>query len=73
MKVSISLAATEQKMLDEVLRHAPYANPHALAKLAVKIGLETLRQDPERIPSLLSGQRLRFVPGTEPTATGGGG
>jgi hypothetical protein len=62
MKVSISLALAEQQMLDEVLDGAPYANPHALAKLAVKIGLDILRREPGRIPALLSGQRLRFTP-----------
>ena len=62
MKVSISLSTPEQQVLDEVLASAPYANPHALAKLAVKIGLEALRKEPGRIPSLLSGQRLRFTP-----------
>jgi hypothetical protein len=61
MKVSISLAGAEQQVLDEVLASAPYANPHALAKLAVRIGLDVLRQEPGRIPALLSGQRLRFT------------
>jgi hypothetical protein len=62
MKVSISLTGPEQQVLDEVLQAAPYANPHALAKLAVRIGLDALRKEPGRIPALLSGQRLRFTP-----------
>jgi hypothetical protein len=62
MKVSINLAAAEQRALEEVLESAPYANAHALAKLAIRIGLEALRREPGQIPSLLSGQRLRFTP-----------
>ncbi len=63
MKVSVSLTASEQQTLDEVLEQAPYANPHALTRLAVKIGLEALRKEPGRIPALLSEQRLRFASG----------
>ena len=65
MKVSISLASAEQQVLDEVLDGAPYANAHAVARLAVKIGLDVLRREPGRIPALLSGQRLRFTPAVE--------
>jgi hypothetical protein len=61
MKVSISLSVGEQQTLDEVLRAVPYANPHALAKLAVRLGLDALRRDPKQVPALLSGQRMRFM------------
>ena len=61
MKVSISLATAEQQVLDEVLGHAPYANAHAIARLAVRLGLDALRRDPQQLPALLSGQRMRFT------------
>jgi hypothetical protein len=63
MKVSISLSAPEQHVLEEVLEVAPYANAHALARVAIRLGLEVLRREPGRIPALLTGQRLRFASG----------
>jgi len=62
MKVSISLANAETKVMGEILQLVPYANAHALARLAARLGLEVLRENPERIPELLAGQRLRFPP-----------
>jgi hypothetical protein len=66
LKVSISLGVPEQQALDAVLASVPYANPHALARIAVSIGLDVLRADPERIPGLLAGRRVRFTPVAEP-------
>ena len=60
MKISISLATAEQQVLDEVLASAPYANVHAIATLAVRLGLAVLKGEPGRIPALLSRQKVRF-------------
>jgi hypothetical protein len=65
LKVSITLGVPEQQALDAVLAAVPYANAHALARIAVAIGLDVLRGDPERVPGLLAGRRLRFTPLTE--------
>ena len=60
LKVSIAILPAERETMDELLAAVPYANHHALCRLAVKLGLEQLRKDPARIPQLLTGQRMRF-------------
>jgi hypothetical protein len=70
MKVSISLAAVEQRTLGEVLQLVPWANAHAIARVAVAIGLDVLRGEPERVPALLAGRRVRFSPVAETLSDG---
>lgn len=63
MKVCVTFAPADQRSVEELLERVPYANAHAITRLAARLGLEILRANPERIPELLGGQRLRFTAG----------
>jgi hypothetical protein len=58
--ISISLSADDEGAIDALALQAPLANRHALARVAMRLGLKALADEPGRIPELLRGQRVRF-------------
>jgi hypothetical protein len=61
MKIAVNLGDTEKTALTKLQTTLPWANTHALVRLAARVGFAILQDDPERVVALLSEQRVRFV------------
>lgn len=59
-KVSITISESDKRTLEAVLERAPWLNAHAVARVAMRLGLCELAGRPDRVMEVLGGQRMRF-------------
>ena len=57
--LALSIGIADDQSIAQLQAHARWATRHALGKLALRLGLDLLRQHPERLEELLLEQRAR--------------
>ena len=61
--ISINVTHADTSALDALVASVPLTNRHALARLALRLGLRALAEQPARIPEWLKGQAVRVAAG----------